>query len=118
MATTKTQMLTKMKAALTAEELATTMVFWYDKPLKSGQKVQLGKDSLPMPFDGTLVFVDLQPKANWSHPCYYLLYDAKLTTCKRIEAAFPPFYGPEAANYLLLLRYGKTPDNERDFNPF
>jgi len=90
MATTKTQMLTKMKAALTAEELATTMVFWYDKPLKSGQK----------------------------DPCYYLLYDAKLTTCKRIEAAFPPFYGPEAANYLLLLRYGKTPDNERDFNPF
>ena len=44
-----------------------------------------------------LIFIDLEPRANWSHECVYILYNDK--EVKQIEAGFPP-----QAQQILLLR--------------
>jgi hypothetical protein len=59
-----------------------------------------------MPFDGTAVFVDLAPGANWAHPCLFVLVDAATLAASVVEASLPP-RGYELPGTSVLLRYGK-----------
>ncbi len=65
-----------------------------------------------MPFDGMMVFVDLAPRANWAHPCLYLLVDGQSLSARVIPASIPPDIDQSDESYIMILDHGQVPPNE------
>jgi len=103
---------------LTSEERDQSIIFWDKKPIEKGETIRVGRESIEMPFRGYMVFVDLAPKANWSHPCLYILIDAETHEIQTRKGAFPPYYGKYPESYRVILRYGKEPPHDRYFQIF
>ena len=64
-------------------------------------------ESIPAPFEKVLVgFIDDAPRANWSHPCRYVIFNADLTQYVIIHHQLPPLRivraGSEQENLQLL----------------
>lgn len=83
-----------------------------------GAETNIAKIHFTYPYDGFMVFVDLEPKLNWTHDCLYLFISADLSQLTRIKAETPPYYGDYPKTYSVVLRYGSIPEDEYDFNPF
>ncbi len=95
-----------------------SLIYWDQRLLRQGETVRMGPvQEVAMPFEGTLVFVDLAPRSNWAHPCLYLLVSAQDDDIQRADGRFPPFVEPPGST-ILLLRYGKAPPRERFFQAF
>ncbi len=101
---------------LTEEEENESITYWDNKLLEKGDKIKIGFKEFVMPFQGFLVFVDLEPKANWGHRCLYFLIDSQSFEYKIVEGEFPPYLGKYPESYKVILRYGKTPPHDRDFS--
>ena len=54
-----------------------------------GEELFAGRDRIDVGVPSHVVFVDLVPRANWGHPCVYLLVDPAGGVA-RVEARFPP----------------------------
>ena len=60
------------------------------QPAKSVLKA--GHQTIPVKQPTAVVFVDDEPRANWSHDCRYLLHDADSGKLyQEVKAGFPPF---------------------------
>ncbi len=103
---------------LTPEQIERSLIYWYKRVLKEGEPIKISPQISAMPFDGMIVFVDLAPRANWAHPCLYVLVDIKTLNTKVIEASLPPAIDSSDENYVVLLRYGQSPPHERYFSAF
>jgi hypothetical protein len=114
----KTEILKVVRRALNPEKVEQSLIYWYKTVIQKDQPIKVGTLSIAMPFDGTIVFVDLAPRANWAHPCLYLLVDTKTLETKILEASLPPDIDQFDESYIILLRYGEIPPHERYFNAF
>lgn len=65
--------------------------------IAKGTRVLAYKQPIPIERDTVMVFADDAPRYNWSHPCRYLLHDAKTGEFYReVKAQFPPYMTSEA----------------------
>ena len=107
-----------VRRTLTPEQIERSLVYWYKKVFQKGEPIQVGPQAITMPFEGTIVFVDLAPRANWAHPCLYVLVDKEALTAKVIKASLPPNIDQSDESYVVILRFGQIPPHERYFNIF
>lgn len=82
-----------VRRSLSADEVAHCQAFWDTLVKNEGDTVRVGLRKVPMPFDGTFVFVDMMPGANWGHSVAYLLMNRDFSKCVRHDGQFPPFSG-------------------------
>jgi len=114
----QSELLEDAKHYLTPQQLEGSMIFLNKRILSQGEQVKVGLQIITMPFEGILIFVDLSPRTNWAHPCLYILVDNKTHQAKLIESSFPPNMNQPGDNYVVILRFGKKPFDEHDFNVF
>lgn len=115
----KNEILDLVQHQLTPEQLQASLIYWDQRLLRLGESLRMGPvQSIPIPFDGTLVFVDLAPRFNWAHPCLYLLVSAQDERVQVVEGSFPPFGRVIPESVISLLRYGQAPEHERDFRVY
>lgn len=114
----RTQILEIINSAISHEDIKRSFIYWYMKTLGQGEEIRIGPQTLAMPFEGTIVFVDLAPGANWAHPCLYLLADSRSLERRVVEASFPPGIDQSDENYILILSHGEKPENERLLSAF
>jgi hypothetical protein len=57
---------------------------------RAGDHVPVGRETTIAPEPSILMFVDLEPGANWGHRCKYLLVGADNGEVRAIEGRFPP----------------------------
>ena len=103
---------------LSKEDLNHSFIYWHKKIFSKGEKITSGSNTIEMPFEGTLVFADLSPEANWAHPCLFILIDSKGFEVQLSKASFPPNVDQSDLSYIILLRYGLIPPNEHYFSTF
>jgi len=103
---------------LTPAQLKGSFIFWDKRIHEKGEKIGIELQPVSMPFRGTMVFVDLAPRSNWAHPCLYVFIDCVTHDTRVIKASFPPALDAADENYIIILRYGKTPPHERYFSAF
>ncbi|MBC8017100.1 MAG: hypothetical protein H7X83_01090 [Verrucomicrobia bacterium] len=115
---TNSQIMKIISNCLRPEDIQRSFIYWYKKTVLQGEDVRAGLQTIAMPFDGTIVFVDLAPRSNWAHPCLYVLVDTITHDAKVIEASFPPTIDQSDESYVILLRLGKKPPHERYFSVY
>lgn len=76
---------------LTQPEKDSSIVYLDSEEIKAGASVDVDRKKIEVPWDGYMAFVDLEPQANWSHKCRYLLVNGCTGEVKSFEASFPPF---------------------------
>ena len=107
-----------------SSQMIKNSIVYFDQDIKTkGTEIDItSKQKLKMPYDGYMVFIDEEPKANWGHPTIYYLINSKsynVEVLKDIE--FPPYSGnfdTSPKTFKVLLRYGEKPPNERYFNMY
>ncbi len=115
---TKDEVLTVVLDSLSPEEAASSIVYWDQRVFEEGESVTLGSETLEVTANATLVFVDLEPRANWGHACAYFLIDLETREIERHPAEFPPYLDDPPPEYKVLFRYGEPPPHDRHFNVF
>lgn len=103
---------------LSTKQIETSLIYWDRQIIKKGEKIRIGPQAITMPFDGIMIFVDLEPRFNWAHPCLYLLVNVENLHTDVIEASFPPYSGEFPETVVVVLRYGKKPPHEHYFQIF
>lgn len=86
-------------------DIKNSYIYWYDKVIRQGTAIKTGLQSVEMPFDGTMVFVDLAPGSNWAHPCMYLFISPE-NKIKTFRSFFPPSIDDTDKHYLLIMKRG------------
>lgn len=114
----KSALLEIIHRTLTSEQIEGSLIYWYKRILKEGESINISPQIPTMPFAGVIVFVDLAPRANWTHPCLYMLVDIKTLNTTVIESSLPPAIDSSDENYIIILRYGQSPPHERYFSAF
>lgn len=114
----KNKILESVRKRLTPDQLEHSLIYWHKRVFQKDEHIKIGPQTFAMPFEGTIVFVDLAPRANWAHPCLYICVNIKTFNTKAIEASFPPKVDQSDDSYIIILRFGKEPPNERSFGIF
>lgn len=115
---TNNDMVNIISSSLSPEQIQCSFIYWHKKIIRQGEDVRLGVHTIAMPYEGTMVFVDLAPRSNWAHPCLYLLVDAMTEEVTVIEASLPPAIDHSDLDYVIILRLGHEPQHERYFSVF
>lgn len=115
---TNEEMLGTILKNLSNNEKEESIIYWDKKLLEKGDQVKIGKTTIKMPFTGYLVFVDLEPKANWGHSCRYFLVDTEIGETRVIKEELPPYFGDYPKSFKVIQRYGKKPPHDRYFDIF
>lgn len=102
-----------VRRILPKERLAGSAIYWYKRLIPQGAPVRAGRETYTMPFDGTLVFIDLAPNANWAHPCVYILVNVATLATQVIDSSFPPDFGPTGDDQGVVLQAGPEPPHDR-----
>jgi len=108
-----------VRRSLDEDMLESAIVLWDRSPRVEGESVRIARATHAMPFDGTIVFADLAPRANWAHPCVYLLIADDGIDARMLRASFPPFRGEPPASYVEILRNGEvlnSPNQHRSYD--
>ena len=88
-----------------------TVIVYLDQDLKhTGEQVSFGNVNVTLPWEGYIVFVDLDPKANWGHACSYFVIGQDSHEFLEIAAEMPPFLKAEASSFNLLNRGQLAPE--------
>jgi hypothetical protein len=106
------------KGALGPQEIERSLIYWNARTLKKGEEVVPGSGALAMPFEGIVVFADLAPRFNWTHPCLYVFIGKEPLQTKVVHSSFPPAMDRPGDRWTVLLRFGKNPEDEHDFDVF
>ena len=96
-------------AALSDEQKEAGAVYVTADVVGDEEEVFAGRERVPVEVPSYVVFVDLEPRASWGHPCLYLLVGTD-ETVSRVEGRFPPSRadlrlvsrGPSVEDWMLL----------------
>lgn len=104
------RIMNRVRDCLGAERLATAIVY-LDPALKhNGEQVPFGDVVIDVRWDSFIVFVDLEPKANWGHACSYLAIRLDGDDVSEYAAHMPPFLKAEVSSFCLLWRGPLAPE--------
>jgi hypothetical protein len=89
---------------LGTDETLSSRIYVAQDAIAGGTVLNLPHTEITAPWDAQLVFVDLEPQANWSHSSRYLLVRVDHDEVLSIESRFPPFGSTESPDWRLLSR--------------
>lgn len=107
-----------LKSELDEDIFRESIISWDRKPYNSDDIIRTGRKSVNMPYKGYIAFVDMNPKANWGHPCLYYFIDAGGDHFEKHRETFPPHFGAYPASWAVLMRYGEKPPHDRYFQVY
>lgn len=107
-----------LRTTLGKDQLERAFIYLSANPFTAGDRLILGLEARTAPFDGRLVFVDLEPKRNWAHPCLYVLINSNDLSTNIVEASFPPHSQQFPDSYVIVLKRGAVPRHDKDFSAF
>ena len=100
----------KVRDNLGADRLQRAIVYLDRDMKRASERVPAGDVVIDVPWDSHIVFVDLEPKANWGHACSYLAIRLDGEDVIEFAAHMPPFLKAEASNFRLLWRGPLAPE--------
>ena len=81
----------------------TTNLYIQQSVLKAGSVIRAHRQEIPVRREAVMVFADDAPLFNWSHPCRYLLYDARTgEPYEEVRAEFPPYLTKVPDDFLVF----------------
>ena len=106
---TRSSLVEVIKSAVTEKELRESVVYIM-QGIKAGETVKINRKMITVEAPGILFFVDLEPKANWSHKCRYLLINTDGVLQLKEDGQYPPeteklqvfLKSPDVENWMLL----------------
>lgn len=101
---------------LSAEELQQAVVYIIPS-IKKGEEVAVNRKRMEAPVSSVMLFIDLEPKANWSHRCKYIWLSTDGEIIESEHGQFPPddknlkllYKSDDIESWMLL-----TEDNYRE----
>ncbi len=96
-------------ATLTEEERRSSAVYLDESEVPAGASVEIDGRPTVVTSRSAVAFVDLEPRANWGHPCRYLVVDLASGAVRSIEAQFPPFMRGASRTLRLIWRGPDVP---------
>src|SRR5438270_36531 len=120
MALSNAELLERLRADLDTQERAGAVVYYAEQPIAAGTVI-VGPDHEKIKADrpSFLVFADDEPRANFSHACRYLFYDAETAVLHReVQANFPPTSAKEPIELIPFHQPVAFIDNPIMFRPW
>jgi hypothetical protein len=106
------EILTLVSKHISEDQIKMSIIYLNKEILKAKTQIRIGNVYKTMPFDGYRIFIDLEPKANWSHSALYLLTDIQMQQTEVFKSNSPP-WEELPMEEVVLFRYGKPPIHER-----
>ncbi len=103
---------------LSEKEFRESIIYWDRNAIGAGEKINAGRREIAVQNPAHLVFVDLNPKANWGHPTVYFLIDETNSNVEFFREEFPPHAGDFPDSFIVIQRYGKPPPHEKYFDVY
>ena len=107
-----------LKDQIGEAQLRKAIIYRERQAFKGGTKIPIGKKAYNIPFDAYMVFVDLEPKANWEHQCIYFFIDAEGKSFERSSEKLPPYFREFPETWVVIQRYGEEPPHDRYFQVY
>lgn len=85
-----TELTGRVLNTLTETERQQSVVYFDTNVYEPGATVRLNRQVHVITQPTILAFIDLQPSANWGHPCRYVLLHPEHDGVESIDASFPP----------------------------
>jgi hypothetical protein len=104
------RILEKVRDTIGADQLANSIVYLDRNSWQAGERKQVGGVLMDVPWDANIVFVDLEPKANWGHKCCYLAIRQDADDIIQVAAQMPPFLKAETSTFRFLWRGPLAPE--------
>ena len=76
---------------LTQAERQRAIVYELSDTVLKGTVLPLPHQTINVPADALVAFIDQEPTANWGHACRYVLVELNTGRISSWEARFPPF---------------------------
>jgi len=76
---------------LSPDEARSSVVYLATTPVEGGTTFAFGRITVSVPWPAWLAFVDLDPWANWTHPCRYICVHLDTLVTHAVDADLPPF---------------------------
>jgi hypothetical protein len=76
---------------LTVAERHGAVVYELEKTATQGTVLSFPHQTITVPSDSLVAFIDRDPTANWGHSCRYVLVEFSTGRISSWEARFPPF---------------------------
>lgn len=90
--------------------LSNAIVYLSREIAHAGARVHAGDVLIDIPWEARIVFVDLEPQANWGHRCAYIILQCEGNGCIRKDAQMPPFLKPGGMPFRLLSKGAAVPE--------
>ena len=107
-----------VRSRLPGAKVAQAIILWDQAEYEAGDPIRFGRSTVSMPYRGYWVFVDLEPRVNWGHQALLILVESQTRAVTIHDVDFPPYEGSLPDSVVVLLRYGKAPEHEKQANPF
>ncbi len=104
------RILGKVRDRLGADQLEMVIVYLDHDPKRASDQVSVGDVVIDIPWNCHIVFVDLEPRANWGHACSYLVIRTEGDEVIEFTAHMPPFLKAETSTFRLLWRGPLAPE--------
>ncbi len=89
------RILDKLRDRLGTDRLEHVIVYLDSELKHAGARFSVTNSVIDLPWDGHIVFVDLEPKVNWGHACAYLAIRLNGDEVIELTAQMPPFLKAE-----------------------
>ena len=88
---------------ITDQERAKSIAYLNQK-IQAAGRAKIGGQKVEFDHPYLLLFIDLQPGANWMHPCRYLLIDPATQQVDSVESDRPPLFGMLPSSWRVVWR--------------
>lgn len=99
-----------VKAQLSPSELDYCVVYLLMTSVPAGSTLEFPHVSIAVPWEARVAFFDLDPLANFGHPCRYVLINSKTGETSSINARFPPFRPGAETEWRVIYRAPGVPE--------
>jgi len=104
------ELLTLAKAQLSPLELDNCVVYLLSTPVAAGSTLVFPRASIAVPWEARVAFLDLDPLANFGHPCRYVLINSETGETRSVDARFPPFRPDVENQWRVVYKAPGVPD--------
>jgi hypothetical protein len=89
---------------LSSAEHESSVVYLDERVLPACAAIRVSGEEIRRSWPAVLAFIDLEPEANWSHACRYLLVHAETGEIESLDARMPPFLRQPPPTFKVIWR--------------
>jgi hypothetical protein len=95
---------------LTEAERQGAVVYELAETATEGAVLSFPHQTISVPSDALVAFIDRDPTANWGHSCRYVLVELSTGRISSWEARFPPFGIPPGSVWRVAYQAASVPE--------